>query len=103
MQNAQASKDVRRLKLSANAQARDLVIGHARQVMAMKLDAAGSRPGLAGDDVQQRGFAGAVGTDDHAQFPALHGKIETVECRKTAELDRQVFNRKNRLGLDRGI
>ncbi len=79
------------------------MIGHTRQIMTMKLDAAGSRPGLAGDDVQQRGLTGAVGTDDYAQFPALHGKVETVERRETAELDRQVFNRKNRLGLDRGI
>src|SRR5437899_1298627 len=46
------------------------------------------RPGFAGDDIHHRRLAGAVRTDDRAQFAFLDNKRQIVQCLEPVEADR---------------
>ena len=54
-----------------------------------KTDLAGSRLELAGDHGDQRGLAGAVGPEQHAQLVLLDAEIEIVEDRVARDGGRQ--------------
>jgi hypothetical protein len=47
-----------------------------RQFAVLELDAAGGGLGLAADQVEHCGFAGAVGADDHAEFVTVDVQVE---------------------------
>ena len=46
---------------------------------------------------EQRGFAGAIGTDDDAQLAAFHGEVQVVERFEAAERDRDFLHVEDRL------
>src|SRR5690606_35094751 len=47
---------------------------------------------LAGDDIHQRGLAGAVGTDQAAQFAVVDVEVEVVQGAEAVEADRKPFD-----------
>ena len=63
--------DRRRLELAADAGLHDLVLLHPRQFLAAELDRARCGLGLAADQIEHRGLAGAVGADDDADLVFL--------------------------------
>jgi hypothetical protein len=82
----------RLLELAADPHVRDLGFGEACQVdRLVEEDGAFVRPCLAGDDVHHRRLAGAVGTDDAAQFAGVDRQRQLVQRSKTVEADRDVF------------
>ena len=82
----------RLLELAADAQLRDLRLGVAQQVdRAAEEHGAGIGPGLAGDDVHQRGLAGAVGADDAAQLARRDVQRQSVDRLEAVEADAHVF------------
>src|SRR6476660_6050530 len=87
----------RSLKLTSDAHARDLVLDHACEVVVLEAHDATGRFGFSADHVQQRGLAGAIGTDDTAQFVFLHVEIEAVDRLEPVERDSQILHRKDQL------
>ena len=66
-----------RLEFPADAEAVNLVFVHADEIeFRPERDGAGIGFGAAGDEVEERGLAGAVGADDGAQFAFIHVEVE---------------------------
>ena len=77
--------DRRRLELAADAGLDDLVLLQLRQLLAAKLDRARGGLGLAADQVEHRGLAGAVGADDDADLVLLDIEGEIVDRLEAVE------------------
>src|SRR5262249_29147261 len=78
--------DGRRLELPANAQSIDLVFVEGGKVGVLAvLDFAAVRARAAGNQVEHSGLAGAVGADDHAQFPFIQIEVQIVNSLKAVE------------------
>ena len=59
--------------------------GGARQLLAEQRDRAAIGPHLAGDQVEERGLAGAVGADDEAAFAGLDAQADRAGDAQAAE------------------
>ena len=79
--------DRRRLELAADAGLHDLVLLQLGQLLAAELDRAGRRLGLAADQIEHRGLAGAVGADDDADLVFLDIEREIVDRLEAVERD----------------
>src|SRR3954447_12938588 len=82
-----------RLEFAANAGLHDLILPELGQLLAAKLDRAGGRFGLAADQVEHRGLAGAIGTDDDADLVLLDIEREVVHRLEAVEGDGERFDR----------
>ncbi len=84
--------DGRRLELPPHAGVHDLVLGHARELLLLEADRSARRLGAAADEIEQRGLAGAVRADDHAQLVAIDVEVQRVHRLEAVERDREVFD-----------
>ncbi len=74
------SKTVGFWNLRADAELGDIGLVALGQVhLAVEIDGAAVRPGLAGDDVHHRRLAGAVRADDRPQLAGRHDEGERVQ------------------------
>ena len=82
----------RLLELAPDAGLGDLRLREPQQVDGTAEEgAAAVRPGLAGDDVHQRGLAGTVRADDAAQLAAVDVQAQVIDRPETVEADGQVL------------
>src|SRR5262249_15982564 len=87
----EAPEDGGRLELATDAVLDELVLREAEDVdRAVEDDLPARGPALAGDDVEERGLAGAVGSDDEAQLALGQRKAQPVERLEAVELDGDV-------------
>ena len=70
----------------------------ASDIVAVEGDAAAGRRQNSGDGVEQRGLAGAVGTDDGATLAARHGEADAVDRAQGVERNDHVGKRQDRFG-----
>jgi hypothetical protein len=73
---------------------RKLHRGRAGEVDATDLDAARIRPVLAGDEVEQRGLAGAVRADHADEFAVLDRQVDRIDGGQPAESAREAADLK---------
>ena len=73
------------LEGSVDAPANTQMIGQARHILAVHADRAGVRPDGAGDEVQKRGLARAVGTDQSQHLARGHRQRDAVDGDEAAE------------------
>src|SRR5579872_239686 len=64
-------------------------------------DFAFSRSQEAGDDIEGRGLASAVGANQADNLPLVDNKIHVRDRNQTAEMNRDMLNRQRRPGLPR--
>src|SRR6185436_2803957 len=89
-----------RLELAADAGLHNLVLLHPGQFLTAKLDRARRRLGLAADQIEHRGLAGAVGADDDANLVLLDIEGEIVDRLEAVEGNRERLDREQEfLGL----
>ena len=91
LEHAQVRKDVRDLVRLGDAQPCRRVLRHSGDVRALEPDAAGGRHGLAGDQAEEGGLAGAVGSDDRAQLAAAHAHVDVRHRQEAAIRPRQTL------------
>src|ERR1700752_3009118 len=90
----------RRLEFAPHAGLHDLILLQLRQLLAAKLDRARGCLGLAADQIEHRGLAGAVGADDDADLIRLDIEGEIVHRLEAVERHRERFDREQEfLGL----
>jgi hypothetical protein len=73
------------LKRPFDAEAADLVSREAGDIAAAEIDFARSCREEAGDQVEERRFAGAVGADDGVELPARQRQGQVVDGGQAAE------------------
>ena len=84
------------LKLAADTQAGDLVLGQGGQVDVLaEKNRAGVGPGFTSNDIHHGGFTGAIGTDYAAQFARIDGQRQIVERAKAVETNRNAVDIEN--------
>src|SRR4029079_19377031 len=91
-----------------HAEAADVVRRQPRDVAALEQDGAGVGAQMAGDQVEQRGLAGAVGPDDggdlalgHAHAGVVDGQEAVEGFAQAADLEHQAARRSRRAALPR--
>ena len=100
LEHGEVDEHRRRLELAADAGLHDLVLLQPGELLAAKLDRAGGRLGLAADQIEHRGLAGAVGANDDADLVLLDIEGEIVDRLETVEGNRERFDREQEfLGL----
>ena len=60
-------------------------------VLAFKQHAAGSREQTAGDDIEERRFAGAIGSDETGDLALGDGKADIIDSKEAAKAHDDVF------------
>src|SRR5690606_9105920 len=86
-------EDGRFLELAPDAESGDLRVTVLQEINGLAdVDGTAVAGRLAGADVHQRGLAGAVGTNQAAQFAVVDVEVEIVEGTEAVEADRQSFN-----------
>ena len=88
-------QDIGDLIRARDALLRDCIGGQSGDLVAVENDAARGRPQHPGQAIEERAFAGAVRTDNGADFVAFEVEIHVRQRRKPAELDGQHFGRQN--------
>ena len=83
--HGQGGEEVGDLKRAGQAQRGAAVLGLGRHVGAEEGDAPRGHRQRAGDQVEQRGLARAVGTDERAPLARPHGELHAVDRAKPAE------------------
>ncbi len=78
-------KEPRYLKSSTHAQPTDIIGSPPRDVCIFKINLSLRRTVEAGDDVKQRGFAGAVRSDQRFDLFLLHAETHVAERTETFE------------------
>ena len=96
--HAQRRKQVGDLEGAGNAELGAPVRRQPRDVVTVEHDAAAGRRQHAGDGVEQRGLAGAVGTDDGAALAARDGQADAVDRAQGVEGDDHIGKCQDRLG-----
>ena len=96
VQDRQIAKDTNALKGTANALLGDLVGGHIGDLLPLEGDGARADRIDAGDHVENRGLASAVGADEPDQFPFLDLDVEIVDRAQTAKELGLAVNLENR-------
>ncbi|MGY4355108.1 hypothetical protein ACVW0J_001601 [Bradyrhizobium sp. i1.7.7] len=84
--------DRRVLEFAADARLDDLVFLHPRQLLATELDRTRRCFGLAADQVEHGGLAGAVGTDDDTDLVLVDVEREIVDRLEPVERHGQCFD-----------
>src|SRR2546425_783562 len=74
------------------------VLGQARDVVVEERDAAGARRQHAGDEVEQRRLAGAVGADERAALARADGELHAVDGTKPTEPLRDLLQPQRKVG-----
>ena len=69
-----------------------------RDVVAEEADGAGLRPEIAGRDVEERGLAGAVRSDDGEVLALVDVEVDAVGRDHAAEADLDAFGREQDVG-----
>jgi hypothetical protein len=81
------------LELASDPGRRDLGLGEAQEIdVVAKIGHTALRPGLAGDDVHERGLARPVRADQATQLAVVHVQREPVQGLEAVEGDGQVLN-----------
>src|SRR5215471_14631545 len=78
-------KHIARLKGTKNAPSRDEIGLTRMERLLLNGDVAGAWSEQPRHDVDQTGFASAVGADEAMKRPGRHGQVDTLEDGKTAE------------------
>ena len=97
LERGQAVVHARCLEFAADAAQGDVGLERVRDVVALEKYRAGRRAGLAADQVAQRGFAGAVRSDDHAQLVALHAPSIDVHRLEAVKHGGQVLDEQEKI------
>src|SRR5688572_30589951 len=104
LEDGEAGKDRRDLERLRDAELRGRELRQAGDVAPFQEDAPPARRQLAGDQLEEGGLAGAVGTDDRAQLAGMHGEIDTVDRQQRSEVSRELFRaEKSRVHTSRPI
>lgn len=95
--DGQAAEHARHLKLAADTLADDFILrhtgqAHIRAALRMEDNAACGRFGLAADDVEQRGLACAVRSDEKVDGVPLDGGIDLGQRVKAVKADRNILD-----------
>src|SRR4030088_1545466 len=92
--------DRRRLEFASHPGLHDLVLFHFREVFVAKMNRPRGRLGLAADQVEHRGLAGAIGADDDTDLVVIDVERQIVDRLEAVEGNRQSLDRKQEvLGL----
>ena len=96
-QHGQGFEDVGRLEFAPDAHAGNFRFVAAGNILGWPLiglenHGASRRLDLAGNDIEQRRFAGAVGPDDDAQFAAVDRKVQLVQRLEAAEVHGEIVH-----------
>ena len=83
------TEDEQRLR---NALRHHLVAWRAGDVLALEHDRAGARIEDPGDDIEDRGLAGAVGADDGKNFARSHLEADVADRMHPAKAQGQITN-----------
>ena len=78
LEHAHVGERMRDLIRAADTPPRAAMRRHHGHIGAVEQDAAAARRDVAGDQVEQRGLAGAVGADDRERLAAFDGKVHRV-------------------------
>jgi hypothetical protein len=90
--HGQVHEHGRRLELPPDAQARDVVLAQRQQIgLVTEDDTPAFGLHASGHDVEQRGLAGAVGADHHAQLAPIHEEVQAAQCLEPVVVHRHVF------------
>ena len=92
LQRAEAAKDAGDLERAAQAAAAEPMRGQPADLLAAEVDPPGVVPQIAADQVEERGLAGAVGTDDRPQVAGLDRQVHAVHGLDAAEVLAQAEN-----------
>ncbi len=83
------------LKFPADADARNLILDHLRELVVLEPDSAVGWLGLAADHVQQRGFARTIWTNDTPQFVFLDIERQIVHGLESVKRHAQILYRED--------
>jgi hypothetical protein len=86
LQHRQAREEIRALEGARDPAARDVVRGQPGERSAVEHDAARARRQVAGDEVEDRRLAGAVGPDERAALARRHLERHAVDGAERAEI-----------------
>ncbi len=96
--NGEPGQHARRLERPSEAVAHAAVHGQRGHVASVHLDAACTRPGEPGDQVEKRGFACPVRPDDGQQFTRSDAEIDVFEYRAAAHAPTEAGQREDAAG-----
>src|SRR5262245_43374905 len=99
LEHAHAEENLQVLKRARQAAARELFRRKRGHVLAAQAHAAGSGQVKARDEVEQRGLAGAVRTDDREDETGCNRHAHVIDRTHAAEGDRQVFGNEDHARL----
>ena len=99
LEHAHAEENLQVLERARQAAARELFRRKRGHLLPGKANAAGSGQVQAGDEIEQRGLAGAVRTDDREDETGRHRQAHVIDRTHAAEGDRQVLGNKNHARL----
>ena len=88
----QPVKDVYNLKRPPDSSPADLVRGKMADVFSLEEDLSPVPPEMAGDEIKQGRFAGAVGADDRNNLPFLDRKVGLVDRHEVVEAFHDPFH-----------
>src|SRR2546426_11474548 len=90
--DGEVHEDGRRLELSPDAEARDVVLAQRQEIgLAAEDDAPTLGLDPPGHDVEERGLAGTVRADHHAQLAAVHEEVQAAQRLEAVVVHRDVF------------
>ena len=101
VEHRQAGQRLGELEGAHHARSGDLVGGHAGEVVAVEGPVAAVRLVEPGEQVEERGLAGAVGADEGGDRAALHLEVVDVDGRQAAEARLTAVDDEDRVGLGR--
>src|SRR6185295_12658121 len=95
IQHRHARKQSNVLKRARDAARGDLIRTQTVDALTVEVNRAGRRLVDAGEQVEDRGLARAVGTDETVDLALLHGHIQLVDGAQTAEANRRLISLQN--------
>src|SRR5262249_17428178 len=101
LENTQMAEETAVLERAAHALRGDLVRREPVDRLALEADAAGLRHGVAGDRVEERRLAGAVGADEGDDLAGRDAERDAIDGGQSAEADRDLGDLEERRALSR--
>ena len=90
LERAEFGEDIAVLERAADAEPRHALGARGAQRLAAERNRAGARPQLAGEQIDQRRFARAVGADERVNLAALELERHAVDRDQASEAARQL-------------
>src|SRR6202521_2186063 len=95
LEHGELGENLGNLERSGHAERDPLMRGEPRDIAAVEIDGAGGRRKESADQVEEGGLAGAVRSDDGAQFALCHIKRDAADGDEIAETLADILDFKN--------